>query len=170
MDKLTLKLFEFYNLDAEINGLSNPQTGEKVSEGLLQAKLPLTVKYWLTDLSKKVRAEKQALEDLKNDLIKKYGKEDDKGGISIPVVIDQLDEDGQPIKVTAEDGTETTKKVLNPDYQAFDKEFAELLNAEKELEYKPFDLADFKGLETNENFVTFFKLIKVEDTKVVAMK
>jgi hypothetical protein len=170
MDKLTLKLFEFYNLDAEINGLSNPQTGEKVSEGLLQAKLPLTVKYWLTELSKKVRSEKQTIEDLKNELIRKYGKEDDKGGISIPVVVDELGADGQPVKVVAEDGTETVKKVLNPDYQAFDKEFGELLNTEKELEYKPFDLADFKSLETTDNFVTFFKLIKVEETKVVSMK
>lgn len=170
MEKLTLKLFEFYNLDAEINGASNPQTGEKIADGLLQAKLPLTVKYWLTDLSKKIRAEKQSLEDLKNDLIKKYGKEDDRGGISIPVVIDEIGEDGEPVKVTAEDGTETTKKVLNPDYQQFDKEFAELLNSEKELEYKAFSLSDFEGLETTENYVTFFKLIKVEEPKVVAMK
>lgn len=170
MEKVNLKLFEFYNLEAEINGLSNPQTGEKVSDGLLQAKLPLTVKYWLTELSKKVRAEKQTVEDLKNELIKKYGKEDDKGGISIPVVVDELGADGQPVKVVAEDGTESVKKVLNPDYQAFDKEFGDLLNTDKELEYKPFDLADFKGLETTENYVTFFKLIKVDEAKMVSLK
>jgi N-methylhydantoinase B/oxoprolinase/acetone carboxylase alpha subunit len=91
MEKITLKLFEFYNLDAELNGMTNQQTGEKLASGLLQEKLSLVTKYWLTDMAKKVAAEKAAVEELKNDLIKKYGKEDDKGGISIPMIIDELD-------------------------------------------------------------------------------
>ena len=91
MEKISLKLFEFYNLDAELNGLTNQQTGEKIASGLIQEKLSLVTKYWLTELGKKVAAEKAAVEELKNDLIKKYGKEDEKGGISIPMVIDELD-------------------------------------------------------------------------------
>jgi uncharacterized protein (UPF0216 family) len=170
MEKISLKLFEFYNLDAEINGLNNPQTGEKVLDGLLQAKLPLTTKYWLSDLSKKVKAEKQAVEDLKTEMIRKYGKEDANGGISIPILVEQLDKDGKPVMVAGEDGTEVSQKVVNPDYQAFEKEFNELLQTEKELEYKPFSLENFESLETTENYNTFFKLIKVEDGKVVSLK
>ena len=169
MEKITLKLFEFYNLDAELNGLTNQSTGETITVGLLREKLPLVTKYWLTELGKKVAAEKAAVEELKNDLIKKYGKEDEKGGVSIPMVIDELDVDGNPIKETDAEGKEVTKKVFNPDFQQFEKEFNELLQTEKELEYKPILLADLAKLETEENYVTLFKLVKAEDGKVVPM-
>jgi hypothetical protein len=168
MEKISLKLYEFYNLDAELNGVTNQGTGEKVSSGLIQEKLSLTTKYWLTSLGKSVAAEKAAVEELKNDLIKKYGKADENGNISIPMIVDEVDADGNPVKVTTEDGTETTKKKLNPDFQQFEKEFNELLQTEKDLEYKPFKLEDFERVETSENYVTFFKLIKSEDeAKVV---
>jgi hypothetical protein len=169
MEKISLKLFEFYNLDAELNGLTNQQTGEKIASGLIQEKLSLVTKYWLTELGKKVAAEKAAVEELKNDLIKKYGKEDDKGGISIPMVIDELDEEGQPKKDLDKDGNWFTKKVINPEFQSFELEFNNLLQTEKELEYKAFTLEDFEKVETSENYGTFFKLIKVEDAKVVPM-
>ena len=169
MEKISLKLFEFYNLDAELNGLTNQQTGEKIASGLIQEKLSLVTKYWLTELGKKVAAEKASVEELKNDLIKKYGKEDDKGGISIPMVIDELDEEGQPKKDLDKDGNWFTKKVINPEFQSFELEFNNLLQTEKELEYKAFTLEDFEKVETSENYGTFFKLIKVEDAKVVPM-
>jgi hypothetical protein len=169
MEKISLKLFEFYNLDAELNGLTNQQTGEKIASGLIQEKLSLVTKYWLTELGKKVAAEKAAVEELKNDLIKKYGKEDDKGGISIPMVIDELDEEGQPKKDLDKDGNWFTKKVINPEFQSFELEFNNLLQTEKDLEYKAFTLEDFEKVETSENYSTFFKLIKVEETKVVPL-
>lgn len=169
MEKITLKLFEFYNLDVELNGLTNQSTGETVSTGLLREKLPLVTKYWLTELGKKVAAEKAAVEELKNDLIKKHGKEDDKGGVSIPMVIDELDADGNAIMITDADGKEVPKKVFNPEFQQFEKEFNELLQTEKELEYKPIPLSDLSKLETEENYATLYKLVKVEDGKVVPM-
>jgi hypothetical protein len=123
----------------------------------------------LTELGKKVAAEKATIEELKNDLIKKFGKEDEKGGISIPMVIDELDEEGQPIKDLDKDGNWFTKKTINPAYQEFEKEFNTLLQTEKELEYKAFSLEDFEKVETSENYGTFFKLIKIEETKVVPL-
>lgn len=161
MEKITLKLYEFYNLDAELNGLRNQGTGEVIAAGLLQEKLPLITKYWLTELAKKVAAEKATVEELKNDLIKKYGQEDDKGGVSIPMFIDDVDAEGNPILET-QDGKEVTRKKLNPEYQEFEKEFNELLQTEKELEYKPIKLAEFEKVETSENYVTFFKLVQPE--------
>ena len=169
MEKITLKLFEFYNLDAELNGLVNQSTGETITAGLLREKLPLVTKYWLTELGKKVAAEKAAVEELKNDLIKKYGKEDEKGGISIPMVIDDLDANGNPIKDTDAEENEVIRKKFNPDFQQFEKEFNELLQTEKELEYKPILLSDLEKVETEENYVTLFKLVKAEDGKVVPM-
>jgi hypothetical protein len=163
MERISLKLLEIYNLDAELNGFTNPQTGEAVYKGLLKEKLTLVTKYWLNDLAKKVASEKAAVEELKNELIRKFGKADENGGVSIPVFIEQVDEAGNVVMTTQEDGTEVPKKILNPDYQAFDQEFTQLMETEKELEYKPFELSDFAGIETVDNYVTFFKFIKAED-------
>ena len=156
MEKITLKLLEFYALDAELNGTINTQTGAKITNGLLQEKLPLVTKYWLTDLGKKVAAEKAAIEELKNELIRKFGKADDKGNISIPMLIDEESEDAE--------GNKTSKKAINPDYQSFEKEFNELLQTEKEVEYKGFKLSEFEKVETSENYEVFFGLVSVEET------
>lgn len=165
MEKITLKLFEFYALDADLNGVVSQTTGEKLSGGLLQEKLPLTTKYWLTSLGKTVAAEKAAVEELKNELIKKFGKADENGNISIPMVIDETDADGNPIQEPNAEGTLITRRKLNPDYQEFEKEFNELLETEKDLEYKPFKLSDFEKVETSDNYMTFFKLVRAEEAK-----
>ena len=89
MEKISLKLSEFYQLEAELNGVVNQQTGEKLSNGLVNEKVKLTTKYWLTDLAKKVTAEKTAVEAVKDELIKKHGEADEQGNISIPVYINE---------------------------------------------------------------------------------
>ena len=66
MEKITLKLSEFYQLEAELNGVTNQQTGEVLSKGLLSEKIKLTTKYWLHDLNKKVATEKESVEKLKD--------------------------------------------------------------------------------------------------------
>lgn len=170
MDKITLKLFEFYTLDAELNGVVNQSTGEKISQGILQEKLSLVTKYWLTDLAKKVAAEKTSIEGLKNDLIKKYGTPDDNGNISIPMVIDDLDQEGNQQPFLNENGEQRKdsfgnpifKKKINPEYQSFEKDFNELLQTEREVEYKALKLEDFEKVETSENYVTLFKLVKMD--------
>lgn len=162
MEKITLKLYEFYTLDADLNGIVNPQNNQRISSGLLQEKLSLTTKYWLTKLAKKVAEEKALIEELKNDIIKKYGKADDKGNVSIPMLIDDTDEDGNVIKTKNEDGSEVSKKKINPDYQTFETEFNQLLQTEKEIEYKAFKLEEFEKVETAENYATFFNLVTVD--------
>jgi len=42
MEKITLKLYEFYNLEAELNGVTNQQNGEVTSKGLLAEKIKMT--------------------------------------------------------------------------------------------------------------------------------
>lgn len=165
MEKITLKLFEFYGLDADLNGIVSQTTGEKVSSGLLQEKLPLTTKYWLTSLGKTVAAEKAAVEELKNELIKKFGKADDNGNISIPMMVDETDAEGNPVMEPNAEGTMIIRRKLNPDFQQFEQEFNELLQTEKELEYKPFKLSDFEKVETSENYTTFFQLVQADDAK-----
>jgi uncharacterized protein (UPF0216 family) len=152
MEKVTLKLHEFYALEAELNGVVNNQTGEVLSKGLLSEKIKLSTKYWLTELGKKVSAEKEAVEKLKEELIKKHGTEDEKGGIAIPMYINI---------VTNEEG-EVTSREVNPKFVEFQNEFNALLQEEKEVEFKEFKLAEFDSVESEGVYVTFFKLVKPE--------
>jgi hypothetical protein len=153
MNKVTLKLHEFYNLDAELNGVVNQQNGEVISKGLLAEKIKLTTKYWLTDLAKKVAAEKQAIEALKEDLIKKHGEADDNGAISIPMYINI---------VTNEEG-EIVSREVNPKFVDFQNDFNALLQEDKELEYKAFKLDEFENVESDGVYTTFFKLVEVSE-------
>lgn len=153
MEKISLKLFEFYNLDSELNGVVNQQTGEKVSEGLLNEKLKLTTKYWLTELSKKVLAEKTSVESLKEDLIKKHGEVDENGNIGIQMYIDVVkDEDDKIIEGKS-----------NPKFIEFQNDFNTLLQEEKVLEYKPVNLSELENIESDGNYPTFFKLVVVDE-------
>ena len=154
MEKVTLKLSEFYQLEAELNGVVNQSTGETLSKGLLSEKIKLTTKYWLHDLNKKVAAEKESVEKLKEELIKKYGKEDEEGRISIPLYINEVVDD---------ETKEIVSREINPDFVKFQNDFNALLSEERDLEYKSFKLEDFESVETDGVYNTFFKLIKVNE-------
>ena len=151
MEKITLKLYEFYNLEAELNGVTNQQNGEVTSKGLLAEKIKMTTKYWLNDLVKKVVTEKEACEALKQELIKKHGEADEQGNVSIPMYVNIVtDEEGQ-----------TVSREINPKFVEFQNEFNAVLNEDKELEYKGFTLEEFENVESEGKYDTFFKLIKV---------
>ena len=151
MEKITLKLYEFYNLEAELNGVTNQQNGEVTSKGLLAEKIKMTTKYWLNDLVKKVVTEKEACEALKQELIKKHGEADEQGNVSIPMYVNIMtDEEGQ-----------TVSREINPKFVEFQNEFNAVLNEDKELEYKGFTLEEFENVESEGKYDTFFKLIKV---------
>ena len=137
MEKVTLELHEFYALDAELNGVVNQQTGETVSKGLLAEKIKLTTKYWLSDLSKKVVAEKESVEKIKEELIKKHGEADDNGSVSIPMYVNI---------VTNEEG-EITSRDVNPKFVEFQNDFNALLKENRELEHKAFKLEEFEKVE-----------------------
>lgn len=151
MEKSSLKLHEYYTLEAELNGVVNQQTGQVVSKGLLGEKIKLTTKYWLTDLAKKAVAEKEAVEKIKEELIKKHGETDDQGGISIPMYINV---------VTNEEG-QTVSRDINPKFVEFQNEFNSLLEEEREVEHNAFKLEEFDSVESDANYQVFFKLIKV---------
>ena len=154
MEKVTLKLHEFYALEAELNGVTNRQTGEILAKGLLNEKIKLTTKYWLHDLSKRVSTEKESVEKLKEELIKKYGTTNEEGNVSIPMYINEVIDD---------ETKEIVSRDINPDFVKFQNDFNGLLEEDRELEYKGFKLEEFDIVETDGNYSTFFKLIKVDE-------
>jgi hypothetical protein len=151
MEKITLKLQEFYQLEAELNGVTNQQTGEVLAKGLLSEKIKLTTKYWLTDLVKKITAEKESIDKLREELVKKYGVEEN-GSINIPIYINEVIDD---------ETKEVVSREVNPNFVSFQNDFNLLLQEERELEYHPFKLEEFENVETEGVYVTFFKLIEV---------
>jgi hypothetical protein len=144
MAHIKLTLQEIYKLDSELNGFVNPSTGEILSLGLLNEKLSLPTKYWLTDLVKTTSSEKFIIDQLKEDLITKYGVKDKDDNFEIPVWTDE------------------TKTNFNPLYVQFQEEFSALLQEEKEIEYHEFKLDEFKNIETSDNYIIFYKLIQVD--------
>jgi len=144
MAHIKLTLQEIYKLDSELNGFVNPSTGEILSLGLLNEKLSLPTKYWLTDLAKKTSSEKLIIDQLKEDLIAKYGTKDKDNNFEILVWTDE------------------TKTDFNPSYIQFQEEFNALLKEVIEIEYHEFKLDDFKNIETSDNYIIFYKLIQID--------
>ena len=148
MEKISLKLHEFLTLEAELFGTKNQQTGETITKGLLNEKLSLVSKFWLNELGKKVQAEKESIEKLREELIKKLGTEEE-GQIFIKMYDEVKDEEGNVVS-----------RSLTPNFIEFNQEFDKLLNEEKELEYRPVELSELANVETEGNLNVFFKLVK----------
>lgn len=136
MKKITLSVSDFVALEEELT---------KGEHCLLAQKLSMTTKYWLNSLLKNIKTETENSNNIKNELIKKWGKEVD-GNFSIDVKI--KNEEGQDI--------------LNPDILKFQEEFLPVLNIEKELEYKEFNIEDFKDVSSEGYYPIFYKLLSIE--------
>lgn len=145
MEKIELSLLDIYNINTEINGFVDNQTGESLFTGLLKEKILLTTKYWLTDLFFTIQQEIKLIDEIKNTLIKKYGEEDGNRGISV----------SSTVKVKQEDGSE--KEIINPSYEQFHVEFNEFLKTTKEIEYHPILLSELKGIDSAANYPTLFR-------------
>ena len=148
MQSLKIKLFEFYNLDVELNGRVNQQTGKKTATGFLEEKISLVAKYWLTQLANTVKTEVALLDSQRDELIKKYGDADAEGNASLAPVIVEKDASG----------VEVNKP--NPKFLQFSDEFNGLLAQEKEISYTPIKLADLSNIETSNNYATLFKFVE----------
>lgn len=121
---------EIASLAVEING------NGREFKGLLKQKLTMKVKVMLHRLNKVVQDELKIFEELRKELFTKWGEEKE-GTITIP-----------PEKI-----------------KDFQPEFDELLSIEKDIELSalwttPLTLEDVEGLETDEFYPTFIKIIE----------
>ena len=148
MKNLTVKLFEIYSLQSELNGLINQQNGEKVKSGILDEEISLVAKYWINQLNDVITTEVKTLDTQREELIKKYGTADEQGGVSLQMVIKEMDKDGKEVSK------------MNPNFAEFNKEFNELLSQEKELSYHPIKLETLTSVTSGNNYPTFFKFVE----------
>jgi hypothetical protein len=147
MKKRKLKLFEVLNLEAEIAGLTNQTTGERVIEGLLSQKISAVTKYWLNSILDTLEKEKKMLNDIRDELIKKYGDEDTNGRISINQRVEtgENDEQGNPTSV------------VNPKYVEFMSEYNTVLQESIEIKLPEINLHELSRVETSDNYQLVFK-------------
>jgi hypothetical protein len=155
MEKITLKLGDILQLESEINGYTDPQSGEIVYEGFTKQNLSIILKYELSDFSATLKTERTKVDSLRDELIKKYGEDDGKGGILVKMYNEVKDEEGN-----------ITGKVINPQYVEFDNEYGTLLSREIEIEYPEITKQDLKDAgKTKDKYLVLFKLIKKEGAK-----
>ena len=155
MEKITLKLGDVLQLESEINGYIEPQTGEQVFEGFSKQNLSIILKYELSDFSTELKGERTKVEALRDELIKKYGEEDGNGGVLVKMYNEVKDDEGN-----------VTGKVVNPQYIEFDNEYGVLLNQEIEIEYPEITKEDLKDAgKKKDKYQVLFKLIKKEVKK-----
>ena len=149
MEKITLKLHEVYELNVELKGSTNQQTGEVIRKGILDEKLSISVKYWLDKLSSKLKKEIDAVEKLKEESIKKLGVADEQGSYSIPLRINEK----------FNDKDELLSYDVNPTFLEYQSEFEQLINQEVEIEYSAINLEDI-NIQTEVYPRILFKLTK----------
>jgi hypothetical protein len=155
MEKITLKLGDVLQLESEINGFTDQQTGEIVYEGFTKQNLSIILKYELSDFSTVLKGERSKVEVLRDELIKKYGEEDGNGGILVKMRNEVKDDEGN-----------VTGSVINPQYLEFDKEYGTLLNQEIELEHPEITKDDLKEAgKSKDKYQVLFRLIKKEVKK-----
>lgn len=150
MEKITLKLGDVLQLESEINGYVNPQDGTEVYKGFTKQNLSIILKYELKELGEVLKAERTKVESLRDELILKYGEQDENGGTLVKMYNETKDDEGNVIS-----------RMVNPSYIEFDKEYGTLLDQEKEIEYPEITKDDLKEAgKSSDNYIVLFKLIK----------
>ena len=148
----TLQLGQILQLETEVNGVLNQQTGEVVSKGLMKEVLKFKTKYWMMQLSNDLAEEKKKIESVRESLVKELGEEDQTGSISLSVYTNEVvDEEGKIVS-----------REINPKFLEFQDKFNELLIETKDVAHGKFLLEDFEAVESAEVYPIFFKLISAE--------
>jgi hypothetical protein len=143
MKKTKLTLGEIINLESEISGLSNQQTGEVLLKGLLSENINLVIKYRLSKLAEQIASDKKVVEGLREELIKKHGEEKD-GAIFVSPFSDEA------------------KTIPNPKWILFANEYNTLLAEQKEIEHPVITLEDIKDVKSEGRYDVFLKLLESE--------
>lgn len=152
MEKIKLRLGDILQLENEINGYTNPETGKVIYEGFTKQKIRIILKFELGELSEELAKDRKKIEELRNELIKQFGEDDGKGGLIVKMFDEQKDSEGNVVG-----------RKFNENYLKFDEEYSKLLNNEKEIEYPEITKEDLKEAgKSNDDYKVLFKLIKKE--------
>lgn len=126
MEILKIKISDIYILQSEIDGISNDTVNIK---GFINEKISLSIKYWLLHLKRQIKDILSIIDEIKIDLVKKYGHIDADNNYVLPYYINETE--------------------INPNYILFQEKFNELLNEEREIEYMPISMDVIEIIQTD---------------------
>lgn len=144
MAKIKLKISEVYQLNQELLGIQNQETGERVSNGILSAELSLVTKFKLTDLVSNISKYVESVDNLRNGLVEQYGELNQETGQKVLSFF-----------IKDKDGNE----IFNPSMEKFNKEMEDLYVQEVEVDVFDIRIEDL-DFKTNEIYPIMFDVIK----------
>ena len=148
MAQTSLTIDQILQLDAEINGFTNPNTGDVVFEGFSRQPISILLKYELKELSETLKSEREKVDEIRNELIEKFGEKTEDGGIQITPTIEQKK-------------GKKTETVKNPKYVEFIQEYNKLLQKDIELTHPDITKEDLRDAgKTKDQYDILFKLVK----------
>lgn len=142
MLKIKRTVAQLFQLESELLGLVDPQTGQRFTLGLLGQPLTLVTKHYLIELKDEVGKITKNINDLKNEQVKLKGEFDE--AKQTHIVPEFLDEE---------------LTVPNPVYEELVGEFNVLMAEEKEIECNKFKLEEF-NITTEEVYPVFDGILR----------
>lgn len=132
--KINLKLGDIYQLENELSG--NQNLGQK---GVLNQNISVLTKFRLSETLKVLQEYKTNVDETRNTLIKKYGKEDEE---SKQIKIEPFKSEG----------------VLSDEFVSFNQELDLILKEERDVDFFKFDIQDF-DFKSEETYPILFKVL-----------
>lgn len=132
MESKKLKIRDVLELEVQLAGFTNDSVSVK---GLLREKLNIKTKYWLGKVFEQISKEKKLFNELRDELIKKYGEEYENG-----IEVKQFKDNK-----------------LNDNFIKFSEELNALLDQEIEMKFPKLSIDDFDfSSEDNYSFTISF--------------
>ena len=150
MENYTLTLGEILDLEIEINGLINNETGEVIYEGFRKQNLNILLKYDINEFGDKLKNEVKLINEIRDELVKKHGKDDD-GKIFVQMYDVEKDDKGNIIS-----------QKFTQSFIDFQTEYNTLLDSKtKEFQVPTITKEDLKNAgQTKDDYRVLFKVIK----------
>lgn len=163
-----IRLSSILALEIEVNGFNKTDSqGRPIYsiQGIINQKMDAKTKYWLGKLSNKLLKERKQYDELRNDLIKKYGGEtkdaDGNETYSIPEKI-QDPEYVAPKRKRGEK-PEPVPMIINPNMELFRNEQLELLRQTVKIDLPKFDIEELFSFQTEFSYVNAGELLVQDD-------
>jgi hypothetical protein len=150
MENYTLTLGEILDLEIEINGLINNETGEVIYEGFRKQNLNILLKYDINEFGDKLKNEVKLINEIRDELVRKHGKDVD-GKIFVQMYDVEKDDKGNIIS-----------QKFTQSFIDFQTEFNKLLDSKtKEFQVPTITKEDLKNAgQTKDDYRVLFKVIK----------
>ena len=110
---------------------------------LAQLNMPAKTAYWIARNAKELQKESKLFTETRDELIKKYGEENEQKQIFVNPMIDKKNTEG----VVEKDKDGNPIKIENPNYLAFQNEINEVLEQNISVRYSPIPIAAFEKVE-----------------------